>query len=159
MKKTTHFKLEELVCPHVMKRDGQKGWRYVQPVLIDFLDWLRTSLGVPVYVNTHVFSWGDMDQRGLRCNLCELVKSKTLNGTLYLSGHIFGLAADINAEGKTSNELRDWLLNNMDKFFDKFTQYRPQYRLESSHYAPTWTHIDFYPTNNGDAVDIIKPIQ
>jgi hypothetical protein len=46
----------------------------------------------PITVNT----WhknGSFDERGLRCNLCELVKDKT---TVYLSAHSLGKAIDFN---------------------------------------------------------------
>lgn len=158
MKTAKHFLLEEHVCPHTLKRDGKDAWRYVQPIVIDFADWLREELGVPCYINN--YKWGGpQSQRGHRCNLCYEVKKWTKKNVLYVSAHILGLGIDINAKGYTADELRDWIKENIHRFFKKFPQYIPKCRIESREYAPTWCHIDFYQHYDKSIVRIIEPIR
>lgn len=140
MKKSYLFDIKELVCPDVYNRDGEAAWRYFRPVLIDFLDWFREEIKRPVYVNN--WKWGgDKTQRGYRCNLCNIVKSKE---KLYVSAHMLGAGLDFNVEGMEPNEVREWLHNNIHRFFGFWHKYKPKCRLESSRLAPTWVHIDFY---------------
>ena len=58
------FALSELVCPHVLKRDGEHAWRYLHTDLLRVLLWLRKEvLRVPLVCNTKT-----LKQRGFRCN-------------------------------------------------------------------------------------------
>jgi len=140
MKKSNLFDIREIVCPDVYERDGDSAWRYFRPVLIDFLDWFRERINKPVYINN--WHWGgDKTQRGYRCNLCPLVESKK---RLYVSAHMLGAGIDFNVQGMTPNEVREWLHENIDKFFMLNSQYNNKCRIESAKLAPTWIHIDFY---------------
>lgn len=158
MKTANHYKKEELLCPHTVKRDGEDAWRYLQPIVIDFLDWVREELDRPVYVNNYLWG-GDKSQRGHRCNLCPLVKNSTLKNVLYVTAHMTGLGVDFNVKGMTSDEVREWLDKNIYRFFDKFPQYIRKCRIESAAYAPTWCHIDFYLHDNPGIIRYISPIK
>ena len=58
------FALSELVCPHVLRRDGEQAWRYLHTDLLRVLLWLRKEvLRVPLVCNTKT-----LKQRGFRCN-------------------------------------------------------------------------------------------
>lgn len=75
---------------------------------------------------------GQFSQRGLRCNMCQLVKSKN---SVYLSAHCLGKAIDFNVPDMTIQQVHDLIKQNIDKF-----EY--PIRLESIESAPTWVHID-----------------
>lgn len=153
MKKTKHFIIQELVCHHVFNRDGEAAFRYFRPVVLDFLDWLRGSLNKPIYINN--WQWGgNKTQRGLRCNLCELVKDAK---GLYVSAHITGSGIDFNVKDMTPNEVREWIEENIGGFFDMFPKYIKKIRLESAEFAPTWVHIDFYDHSGKEIVQYVKP--
>ena len=47
---------------------------------------------------------GNMHQRGMRCNLCLLVKSKK---GVYVSAHVTGNAIDFTCDDKTAEEIRE----------------------------------------------------
>jgi NADH-quinone oxidoreductase subunit F len=71
-----YFRIEELVCPHTFNKFGESSWRFLNTGYLHTLLVLRTEvLGVPMTMNDYVFG-GNITQRGLRCNLCELVKKK-----------------------------------------------------------------------------------
>lgn len=152
MKKANHFELHELICPHVLNRDGELGWRYFRPVMIDFIDWLRDKLGRPVYVNN--YGWGGQkSQRGLRCNMCSLVKNKK---TLYMSAHVLGCGIDFNVKGMTPDEVRGWIAKNIPAFFALHPEYTRKCRIERAEDAPSWVHIDFFEHDEGRIVQKIK---
>ena len=52
-----------------------------------------------MYCNT-----SNLNQRGLRCNLCPIVSNKQ---SLYLSAHILGKAGDFTVRGLTAEEARN----------------------------------------------------
>jgi len=155
MKKSKLFGTKELFCKHVYARDGDASWKYLRPVLIDFLDWFRTEIGQSVYVN----DWGvgkSKTQRGFRCNLCPEVANKK---TLYVSAHMTGCGVDFNVAVFTPDEIREWLEGHIKEFFDKFPQYTAKCRLESSEIATTWVHIDFYEHDEPAIIKYVKPIK
>lgn len=124
------FKIHELVCPHVYERFGEKAWDYFDIRLLETLLFIRTELNMPMTVN----NWkggGMISQRGLRCNLCSEVKSKTY---AYLSSHIFGKGIDFVVKGMTANAVRDWITKHQDKLPYPI-------RLEVGPKV-TWVHLD-----------------
>lgn len=108
---TDYFRAEEWVCPDVFKRFGDRS--------LDFIDYrvketalvIREKMGLPMYINNWVWG-GNKTQRGLRCNLCQIVRDKTNAEIVYLSPHPFGKGWDFNVKGKTAQEVRDWLKEN-----------------------------------------------
>ena len=130
-KKAIYFILEELVCKHVSDKYGQTAWQFLDPRLITTLDWIRKEIGKPIEINT--YSWGGGDtQSGLRCNLCNLVKSKTDKDIVYMSGHCEGQAADFSVEGMTAEEVREWLKQHESRLPYPI-------RLEA---GVSWVHLD-----------------
>lgn len=100
-----YFQVRELVCEHTFSQWGERSWQFLDT---DFLHCLlvirRDILQQPMACNT-----ATTHQRGLRCNLCELVKEKE---SLYLSSHIFGKAGDFTVKGMTAQEARSRVRNN-----------------------------------------------
>ena len=76
MIKTKNFRLEELVCDHVFKKYGQTAWQFLDPRLIQTLNYIRDKINKPMEINNYHWGGGD-SQSGLRCNLCHLVYIRT----------------------------------------------------------------------------------
>jgi hypothetical protein len=158
--KPANFDLEELVCPHVYYRFGETAWQFFQPAILELMDWVRNTLNRPVFVNNwdqykdsdYIKAIKDLaearqpiintklpkapdhllDERGLRCNLCSLNLSKTYRGTIYVSPHFTGQAADYDVQGMLPEEVRQWLIKNQSKLPHCI-------RLEK---GVSWVHMD-----------------
>lgn len=123
-----YFIPQELVCRHVFDRFGSRSYDYMDARLLEVLLWLRKSLGRPIYAN----NWdggGLLSQRGYRCNLCDIVKSKK---TAYLSAHTRGQALDFDVKGMAAEEVRSWIEAHKDGLPHNI-------RLES---GVSWVHLD-----------------
>lgn len=110
---TTYFDACELLCPHVARRFGAKGLRFLDVTILENLAWIRKNIGRPIRVN----NWqnnGKLSQRGLRCNCCGLVASKTKAGTAYLSAHVLGKAVDFDVDGMSAEAARRWIKGHAD---------------------------------------------
>ena len=139
----TYFSIKELVCRHVYNKFGENAWQFFDQRLLDTLLVIREKLGKPIYVN----NWdsnGKLTQRGLRCNLCTLVSSKTNAQTLYLSAHMQGTAVDFDVKDMTASEVRQWIRKN-----EILLPY--PIRLEAD---VTWIHLDL--RNNGEKGKVIE---
>lgn len=125
------FALSELVCPHVLQRDGEKAWRYLHTDLLRVLLWLRKEvLFVPLVCNTKT-----LKQRGFRCNCCEIVRENTAKGTLYVSPHMLGMGVDLSSNAMTVDEMRKRIKAAADT--------APcNVRIEG---GVNWLHIDVLP--------------
>lgn len=95
----SYFDIDELVCNHTFAKWGEKSWQFLDT---DFLHCLlvirRDILKRPMWCNGT-----KKKQRGLRCNRCELVKSKS---SVYLSAHCLGKAGDFDVTGMTAEQAR-----------------------------------------------------
>lgn len=133
MKTAMYFDIEELVCPHIHERLGEKAWMMFDVRLLETIDWIRQRLNKPIYVN----SWdsgGKLSQRGLRCMNCSIVTDAYKAGKLYISAHQTGQALDFDVEGLIAEEVRQWLIKNQSKLPHAI-------RLES---VVSWVHIDLW---------------
>lgn len=95
----SYFDIDELVCNHTFAKWGEKSWQFLDT---DFLHCLlvirRDILKRPMWCNGT-----KKKQRGLRCNRCEMVKSKS---SVYLSAHCLGKAGDFDVTGMTAEQAR-----------------------------------------------------
>lgn len=139
-----NFDICELVCPHTYNRWGEElSWQFLQTDLLETIYILRNQiLNVPMIVNTWK-SGGQFDERGLRCNLCELVKSKTDRGTLYLSPHCMGAAIDFHTNEYTPEQVRNMIRQNWEKYSSI------PVRIERD---VNWVHIDVFDRANGNLI-------
>lgn len=139
-----NFDIRELVCPHTYNRWGEElSWQFLQTDLLETIYILRNQiLNVPMTVNTWA-SGGQFDERGLRCNLCELVKSKTDRGTLYLSPHCMGAAIDFHTNEYTPEQVRNMIRQNWEKYSSI------PVRIERD---VNWVHIDVFDRANGNLI-------
>lgn len=126
-----HFSIKELVCNHVYNRFKEQSWMFLSTPLLHTILVLRDEiLRQPMYVNT-----SNLKQRGLRCNLCPLVKNKT---KVYLSAHCTGNGIDFTCSNMTADAIRRCIKDNQDKL-------PYNVRLED---GVNWCHIDVYDTGN-----------
>lgn len=132
--KSKHFKIQELVSEAVYKKYGEKSWLFIDEKLIKTLDLLREHFNSPITINNWLWG-GELQQRGLRTNLDQLVKDKTNKNIMYVSQHVLGKAVDLNVKGLTTQEVYDEIIKNKDKFYLIS-------RLENIKNTPTWVHID-----------------
>lgn len=122
-----YFNIKELVCNHVYNTFGEKAWMFLSTQLLHTILILRTQIiNLPMIVNT-----SNLKQRGLRCNMCPLVKSKT---KCYLSSHTTGNGIDFTCNAKSAEEIRQIIKANQDKLPYKI-------RLEE---GVNWVHLDCY---------------
>lgn len=130
-----YFRIGELVCDHVYAKFGDRAWMFLSTELLHTLLVLRTEIiNEPIVVNTV-----SMKQRGLRCNMCPLVKAKT---SVYMSPHTGGKAIDFHVNGHTAEEIRKLIEANADKLPYKV-------RLED---AVSWNHLDCYDSGTDKKV-------
>ena len=126
-----YFAISELVCDHTFQRFGEKAWQFLDT---DFLHALliirRDILQAPMTCNTKT-----MRQRGLRCNMCELVREKK---SVYLSAHILGKAGDFTVRGMTAERARRTIK-------DKAELLPCNIRMEA---GVSWLHFDVLPQLN-----------
>ena len=122
------FTIDELVCDHTYERWHDKAWQFLDTDYLHALLVIRRDiLQVPMTCNHD-----DAHQRGLRCNMCDLVKSKTRN---YLSSHILGKAGDFTPKGMTAEQARQRIIANAH-------QLPCSIRLED---GVSWLHFDVLP--------------
>lgn len=146
LKKDRMFCIQELVCPHTYKRDGELAWRYLTTELLHTLLVLRTDiLNVPLTCNNYHITGGKLTQRGLRCNLCPEVRQRTDNNVLYLSAHVAGCALDLSSTRMTAEEMLQRIKANSHKL-------PYNVRIEE---GVKWLHIDTY--DMGVKVFTFKP--
>ena len=120
-----YFSIKELVCPHVYQRWGEKSWQFLDTDLLYCILLLRESIICrPMYVNGKTYK-----QRGLRCNMCDIVKQKNVP---YLSGHVLGKAIDFTISGMTAEEGRQVIKKHAAMF-------PCNVRIEK---GTSWVHFD-----------------
>lgn len=126
-----YFKVRELVCPHTYQRYGENALQFLSACYLETLLVIREQiLAAPMYCNT-----SNLNQRGLRCNLCPIVANKQ---SLYLSAHILGKAGDFTVRGLTAEEARNKIIQNAHLLPYPI-------RMEKN---VTWLHIDTLPQHS-----------
>lgn len=129
-----YFRIEELVCTHIFNKFGASSWRFLCTEYLHTLLILRTKiLGMPMIMNDYVFG-GKNTQRGLRCNLCQIVKNKTLSNQMYISAHCLGKGGDVVFNNITASKARDIIRDKQDSL---------PYNIRVEN-GVTWLHFDVY---------------
>lgn len=137
-----YFTIRELVCNHTYNAFGDKSWMFLRTELLHTLLVLRTEIiRRPMTINA-----GVSFQRGLRCNLCKLVKSRTTSNDIYLSAHVLGGAVDFTPNDISAETARLMIKNNQDKL---------PYPIRLEDKVP-WVHIDVYD-NCENKVTLFNP--
>lgn len=134
-----YFRIGELVCDHIYAKFGDRAWMFLSTDLLHTILVLRTQiLNMPMIVNT-----SSMKQRGMRCNMCPLVKGKS---SAYVSAHLLGRGIDFTVNGKTAEQVRQLIKQNADKLPCNI-------RLEE---GVNWIHTDTYDYNAKSKVTMFK---
>lgn len=133
------FEVYELVDKETYQRLGEKSWWMLNEKAVKGLFELRKAIGKPITVNNW-FWGGSLENRGYR-SIYSTVGGK-------FSQHRVGNAFDINVKGMTPLQVYDFILENYTTFGIT--------TIEHKDYTPTWTHIDFRPTNQKELL-IVKP--
>lgn len=142
IKANKYFNIKELVCRHVFDRFGEQAWQFLSTELLHTLLVIRKNINKPITVN----NWsagGSLSQRGLRCNICQLVKDRTVKNSIYMTAHGRGAGVDFDVKGMAAQAVRNWIVDN---------QILLPYpiRLES---GVNWVHLDTYNLLNGKRVN------
>ena len=129
-----YFQVRELVCEHTFSKWGERSWQFLDTNFLRCLLIIRRDiLQVPMTCN-HTGA----NQRGLRCNRCDLVKDKT---SVYLSSHVLGKAGDFTIQGMTAQEARSRIRNMANLLPCNI-------RMEG---GVSWLHFDVLPQFGVDA--------
>jgi len=129
-----YFDIRELVCQHAFNAFGEKCWQFFDHDALEMLLVLRRDV---VKLSMTINNWhvgGPYSQRGFRCNICQLVKDKTLDNKIYLTSHANGAAFDFDAKGMTSAQVRALVKGKCDLL-------PCNVRMEA---GVSWCHIDIY---------------
>lgn len=138
-----YFDIKELVCKHTYAAFGQRAWQFLDTEYLHCLLIIRRDiLGVSMTCNS-----GGRNQRGLRCNLCQIVQDKTKAGKIYLSAHVNGAGGDFDARGMTAEEVRRAIEQKAD-----ILPY--PIRMEA---GVTWLHFDVYDYMNCKKINYFDP--
>lgn len=123
-----YFSIEELVCNHTYAKWGENSWQFLDTDFLHALLVIRRD----ILKSGMVCNSDSATQRGLRCNRCDLVKSKQ---SVHLSAHILGKAGDFTVKDMTAEEARQKIKSN--------AHLMPcNVRIEG---GVSWLHIDVLP--------------
>lgn len=123
-----YFNVEELVCSHTYKKWGERSWQFLDTDYLHALLVIRRDILQSPMTCNH----DGATQRGLRCNMCELVKEKKAS---YLSSHVLGKAGDFTVKGLTAEQARQ-------RIRDMAHLLPCPIRMEG---GVNWLHIDVLP--------------
>tara|TARA_R110000764_G_scaffold218687_1_gene306182 strand:+ start:25 stop:480 length:456 start_codon:yes stop_codon:yes gene_type:complete len=146
MKIEDFFCIEELISETVFNKYFQDSWQFIDADLLKCLLIIRVGLSSSITINNWK-SGGKFSQRGLRENNCPMVAKKTKEGKLYLSAHTMGKALDFDVKGYTATEVREWIVDNAEKFPCKI-------RLENELNGKpiSWIHLDVFQNKKNPKV-------
>lgn len=134
-----NFDIRELVCKHCYSRFGDASWQFISTELLSVLYTLRYKIfNSPITINNW-YKGGSYDERGLRCNMCDMIRSKT---QVYLSAHCLGKAIDFNVQGKTSQEVNQIIIQRQNEF---------EYPIRLEMNTDGWSHVDCYQPTGSNA--------
>lgn len=134
MYKCKYFKIQELVCPHVYKKYGDKAWEFFSEDFLKDLDTVREILEVPIIINNWYIN-GHYKESGNRCQFCSIVAKKIANKELNMSMHNLYQAFDLKPKGLEIKKAIEMIMDNVHRF-------KVIKRIENPDYTPTWLHID-----------------
>lgn len=126
-----YFEISELVCDHVYAKWKEDAWKFLDTDYLHALLIIRRDIiKLPMWCTSKT-----QKQRGLRCNRCQIVRSKNVP---YLSPHVLGKAGDFTITGMTASAAREKIKANADLLPCKV-------RLEkwdANGKEISWLHID-----------------
>lgn len=139
-----YFDIREFVPKLIWDTYGERSAWFVDPRMIESMDWLRDFFGAPITVNNW-HTGGRFQERGFRH------PNTTTGGRL--SQHRFGRACDFNVQGLTAQDVYYTILD----YWDDVTVKTYFTTLEDINYTKTWTHIDIRSVADRSKPLIVKP--
>lgn len=137
-----YFDIRELVCPDVFKQFGELSWQFFDSQFLETLLVVRRDIiKAEMTVNNWAFG-GEFDERGLRCNICDIVRRKTIKNELYMSAHCNGNAIDATTKQYSAEQMRQLIIKNQSLLPYKI-------RLEKD---VNWLHLDTYDNMGNEKV-------
>ncbi|MEG2856305.1 hypothetical protein [Bacteroides sp.] len=141
-----YFGIQELVCKHTYQKFGDRAWQFLDTELLHTLLVLRRDVFKASMIVNNWNQGGSFSQRGLRCNICQLVSDKTKKNSIYLSAHCNGAGVDFDVSGLSAEAARKRIIEHQSLLPYPI-------RLEE---AVTWVHIDIYDLCNGKVINTFK---
>ena len=135
-----YFGIYELVDKATFDKFGDTCWQFADIKLLETLLFIRKGLDKRITINNWYWG-GGFSQRGLRTNICDIVKAKTNKNQLYLSAHVLFKAIDFDVRGMTADEVRQWIVNHIDELPHKI---RLEHKINKTGKTITWVHLDVY---------------
>ena len=134
--KSKYFKIHELVPKKMYEEYGEKAWRYVDVRLIESIDKLKEHFNLGTMTINNYYWGGNREWSGIR----------TPNSPNYRYGsqHSYANAFDIVFSDYSAEEVRNYILENLDEF-----KYIKGMELKVS-----WLHID---VRNEDKIVLFNP--
>ncbi len=122
--KSKYFKIHELVPKKMFEEYGESAWKYVDPRLIESIDKLKEHFNLGTMTINNYFWGGNREWSGIR----------TPDSPYYSYGsqHSYGNAFDIVFSNYTTEEARNYIIDNPDKF--------PY--IKGMELGVDWLHID-----------------
>jgi len=133
-----YFDIRELVGPEIYRKYGGASWQFLQTELLHNLLFIREGIGLPI-IGNNWHKGGIWDERGHRSNVQTILKDKTFDCILYLSGHVLGCGFDFDVLGMSPDNVRQWIIDNQKELPHKI---RLEHKYESSGKTINWTHMD-----------------
>ncbi len=138
-----YFDIRELVCPDAHRKFGEIAWQFFRPQLLETLLIIRRDILKTGMTVNNWSSGGQFGQRGLRCNLCQIVRDNSTKGLIYLSAHCEGAAIDFDNKIYTAEQTRGIIADHADLLPFPI-------RLEQN---VNWCHIDVYDSGSNKKVN------
>lgn len=135
-----YFKIQEFVDQKTYKAHGERAWKFLDTDFLHAVLIIRINLKKGMTFNNWSIG-GKFSQRGLRTNICSIVKKKTEASKLYLSAHLLGKGGDFDVKGMSAEEVRNWIKENEDLFPFKI---RLEWKFNSTGKAISWVHLDTF---------------
>ena len=123
-----------------------KSWQFIDTEMLHTILVIRRDiLKVGMVCNDWKFK-GKTTQRGVRCNICPIVKDKTMAGKNYMTSHANGAGFDFVSKYMSAAEMRKKIQANAHLLPYPI-------RLEE---GVSWLHIDCYDDLSGKKVSTFK---
>lgn len=122
------FKVSELVCNHIYDKWNDSAWQFLDTDYLHALLVIRRD----ILKSAMICNNSSKTQRGMRCNRCDMVKTKT---TPYVSAHILGKGGDFSVKGMTAEQAHQKIKANAHLLPCPI-------RVEE---GVTWLHFDVRP--------------
>ena len=138
-----YFNITEFVDKETFEKFGDRAWMFMDIRLLETILFIRRKLDRKITINTWLWG-GKFSQRGLRTNICSMVKKKTNLNRLYLSAHVLGKGIDFDVEGMTADEVRSRLVQKAQELPHPI---RLERKFVSTGQSISWVHLDVYITD------------